>query len=193
MSVSQEFTNALEEKDIITVRIMFKNSLIVDPTFEDFKQMCKEAEKILGDDLYDEHDGEKLKNNSSEYTKDYMNRQMVIVLNNFSKERLEKLKEICGYIYKDYADKKREQQASQNTSHNINTKNSTSSSSNRNRGANTNTYSNKTYNRQKEIGIGVAVVGVGLVISGLIVAKTIAIVAGTTTAIVGGIIIATKK
>lgn len=98
MAVSQEFQTALDNKDIMTVRIMLKDSLVVDPTFTEFGEMLRLAEKSL-DSLYDEHDGEELINDGSRWNKDYMDTQMVKVIRNFSKERIELLKNICSHLY----------------------------------------------------------------------------------------------
>lgn len=98
MAVSQEFQTALDNKDIMTVHIMLKDSLVVDPTFTEFGEMLKLAEQSL-DSLYDKHDGEKLINDSQQWDKDYMDIQMVKAIRNFSRERIELLKNICAYLY----------------------------------------------------------------------------------------------
>ena len=98
MAVSQEFQTALDDKDIGLVRIMLKDSLVLDPTFTEFGEMLRVAEKSL-DSLYDEHDGEELINDSSQWDKDYMDTQMVKVIRNFSRERIELLKNICAHLY----------------------------------------------------------------------------------------------
>ena len=53
MAVSQEFQTALDDKDMRLVRIMLKDSLVVDPTFTEFGEMLRLAEQSL-DSLYDE-------------------------------------------------------------------------------------------------------------------------------------------
>jgi len=98
MAVSQEFQTALDDKDMRLVRIMLKDSLVVDPTFTEFGEMLRLAEQSL-DSLYDEHDGEVLINDSSQWNKDYMDTQMVKVIRNFSEERIELLKKICSHLY----------------------------------------------------------------------------------------------
>ena len=96
--MSQEFQTALDYKDIMIVRIMLKDSLVVDPTFTEFGEMLRLAEQSL-DSLYDEHDGEELINHSSQWNKDYMDIQMVKVIRNFSRERIELIKNICAHLY----------------------------------------------------------------------------------------------
>lgn len=98
MAVSQEFQAALDNIEIRLVRIMLKNSLMADPTFTEFSEMLKLAEESLNS-LYDEHDGEVLINDNSQWNKDYMDTQMVNVIRNFSRERIELLKNICAHLY----------------------------------------------------------------------------------------------
>ena len=56
--------------------------------------------------LYDEHDGEKLKLDADSWNTDYMDSQMVRAkFSNFSKERVDLLKRMVRYIYKDKINK----------------------------------------------------------------------------------------
>lgn len=55
--------------------------------------------------LYDEHDGEKLKLDADSWNTDYMDSQMVKAVNNFSKERVDLLKRMVRYIYRDKINK----------------------------------------------------------------------------------------
>lgn len=73
-----------------------KNSLLVDPTFEEFHAMEKAASSMVG--LYDEHDGKELVQDRNLWNDNYMDRVMVKVLSNFSHERLEHLKEVVRYL-----------------------------------------------------------------------------------------------
>ena len=75
---------------------MMKDSLLVDPTFEQFHDMEKIASSMDG--LYDEHDGEELTKDRNQWDVDYMNRVMVSVVSNFSHERLDHLKEVVRYL-----------------------------------------------------------------------------------------------
>ena len=75
---------------------MMKDSLLVDPTFEQFHDMEKIASSMIG--LYDEHDGEELIEDRNQWNDNYMDRVMVDVIFNFSHERLEHLKEVVRYL-----------------------------------------------------------------------------------------------
>ena len=77
-------------------------SLIRDPSFAEFDEMSREAEKGLGSrTLYDKHDGESFSPNKSDWNKTYMNNQMVDLMSNFSRERINHLKAVCSFIYAD--------------------------------------------------------------------------------------------
>jgi hypothetical protein len=102
MPVTTDFTNAVRDKNVRRVRIMMKDSLIRDPSFAEFEEMSREAEKGLGTrTLYDRHDGENFSLNKSDWNKTYMNNQLVDLMSNFSRERLNHLKTVCSFIYAD--------------------------------------------------------------------------------------------
>ena len=112
MATSEEFKKALEANNVRLVRIMMKDSLMVDPTFEEFDEMQREAESRLPG-LYEPHDGEELNMEPSDWNKDYMDEQMVKALRNFSRERLKLLKDICRRHYADRAEEIRKERATQ--------------------------------------------------------------------------------
>ena len=98
MVLTNEFIEEVENKKKTRVRIMLKDTLLVDPSFRVFNEMLEYAEcHIL--DLYDKHNEEELNNNSLLWDEDYMNRQMVAVVSNFSKERVDLLKKIVTKLY----------------------------------------------------------------------------------------------
>ena len=47
MALSETFRKALEQKDIRMVRIIIKDSLVVDPTFTEMEEMLREAARFL--------------------------------------------------------------------------------------------------------------------------------------------------
>lgn len=97
MAITRAFTDAVAKGDVISIRIMMKDSLLVDPTFRDYHEMARLSENVPG--LYDVHDGRKFILDTSAWNDDYMNRLMVQVVGNFSHERLEHLKEVVRYLY----------------------------------------------------------------------------------------------
>ena len=83
MKIDQEFIDAVNQRSIRDIKIMLKDSLVVDPTFAEFDEMLLFT-KQQGLELYDKHDGEALKYDEKEWTKDYMNKQMVQLVYKFS-------------------------------------------------------------------------------------------------------------
>lgn len=106
MAVSKEFTEAVDSGKKIRIKIMLKDIMLVDPTMSKFDEMLSYAAGRVPD-LYDEHDGENLKYDSAAWNEAYLNQQMVTVVNNFSKERVELLRNMVKYLYKDCADSMR--------------------------------------------------------------------------------------
>lgn len=96
MALTNAFYEAVRSGNVRRVRIMMKNSLLIDPTFEEFHAMEKVAASMAG--LYDEHDGKELVDDRNSWNDEYMNRVMVKVLSNFSQERLDHLKEVVRYL-----------------------------------------------------------------------------------------------
>lgn len=166
MNISQDFINSVNENDVMMVRIMLKDSLVVDPTFAEFNAMLSYAEKNLND-LYDEHDGEQFINDISKWTKDYMDEQMVKVVSNFSKERITTLKNICKHLYSGRAEKIEFERAKENAQ--------------------------SSYITQKQVGTGLAVAGTLTAVAGIVLSKPIVIGVGAVAAVAGGILIITDK
>lgn len=96
MALTKAFYEAVSENDVRGIRIMMKNSLLVDPTFREFAEMEKETASIKG--LYDEHDGRAFNNNKETWNDEYMDRLMVQVVRNFSHERIKHLKDVVRYL-----------------------------------------------------------------------------------------------
>lgn len=90
------FSNAVNSGNVLRIRIIMKDSLLLDPTFEYFSELEKMSRNVKG--LYDDHDGREFITDKSKWNDDYMNDQMVSVIYNFSHERLEHLKEVVRYL-----------------------------------------------------------------------------------------------
>lgn len=166
MAVNPEFQKMVNEKNTLMVRIMLKDSLVVDPTFVEFDQLLSAAEAGLPE-LYDVHDGEVLNCNPQSWTKDYMDEQMVQIIDNFSHERLKLLRDICKHLFSDRAEKiESERIADAHCAAPIG---------------------------KKQAGIGLAAGGIAFTAVGIAISKPIIIAAGVAAVIVGGILIATDK
>lgn len=97
-TISKTFQDYVHKKDKISVRMVLKDSLLLDKTFKDFSYKSKYAENRISD-LYDEHNGEKFLD-EEKWTEDYLDEQEVTLDLNFSKERIDILKQIIRKLYK---------------------------------------------------------------------------------------------
>ncbi|WP_288222359.1 hypothetical protein [uncultured Clostridium sp.] len=165
MAITEEFKQAIQKKDIRMVRIMLKDSLVVDPTFIEFNKMSSLAEANI-EDLYDEHDEEVLNYEITAFNKEYMDEQMVKVIYNFSKERINLLKCICKYIYGERASQIEKERRIKSTQIQIS---------------------------KKQVGTGIALGGVVATAVGVTIAKPVIVATGIVAGIVGGVIIITDK
>ena len=99
-NLTNAFFEAVDKKNIL--RIMMKDSLLVDLSFKQFNEMSKYVKNIEG--MYDEHDDKKcpFEEDKSKWDKNYMDKQMTqLFIGNFSKKRIEHIKKVIDYIYKD--------------------------------------------------------------------------------------------
>jgi len=167
MAITKEFIEAVESGKTLRVRIMLKDILLVDPTAAKFDEMEAYANSALGN-IYDEHDGETLNYDVTGWSEDYLNEQMVEVVNNFSKERVDLLKGMVRHIYRDKVQKIRNEEASARTQE-------------------------KRTVSQKHIGVGVTVAGAALAVAGICTSHTILTIGGVAAAAVGVALIATDK
>lgn len=96
MALTNTFYESVKEGNVRHVRIMMKDSLLVDLTFTDFNNMEKASDSMVG--LYDKHDGREFILDTAQWNDDYMSKLMVQVVNNFSHERIDHLKEVVRYL-----------------------------------------------------------------------------------------------
>ena len=161
MTINLDFKRAVDTKNIRLARIMLKDSLIIDPTFEEFNELLNYAEQELPD-LYDEHDGTKFSFDRSYWNKDVLNDQMVELVYNFSKERVDFLKKLCRHIYADrIVDKNME---------------------------NTNQSESQPLISKKKIGTAMIVGGTVIAIVGVATSEIIVTTSGVAIAVAGGVI-----
>lgn len=96
MALTNAFYEAVSSGNVQRVRIMMKNSMLVDPTFSEFNAMSNATCDLSG--LYDIHDGRELNNNKSMWDDSYMDKLMVQVVGNFSHERVEHLQAVVKHL-----------------------------------------------------------------------------------------------
>ena len=69
----------------------------MDPTFRVFEAMDRMASSVPG--LYVPYDNGPLNTDPAEWTEDYMDKLLVRLVDNFSKERVAHLKKVIRYLY----------------------------------------------------------------------------------------------
>lgn len=167
MAITSEFKDAVQNGKVTRVRIMLKDSLLLTLGGEDFLQMFEYAKGRMPS-LMDDHDGEKFKS-SDEWNEEYLNEQMVTVVNNFSKERIDLLVSMAKKLYKPRV-----------TITQVETSKSTYSSSS---GAN----AGSRLSSMQKAGIAVATVGAVTIVVGLAFRAAIAVpILGGAAVVAGG-------
>jgi len=96
MAITEAFKKDVISRNIRGIRLMMKNSMLVDPSFSEFEEMSNYAKGVEG--LYDAHDGKAFIDDKSQWTDSYMNKTMVELINNFSKERITHLKRVVAHL-----------------------------------------------------------------------------------------------
>lgn len=98
MKFTKEFTDAVEQKNRLRVRIMLKDAFLLDKTGDTFDKMEQYAAERMPE-LYEAHDEEILLKLPEQWTIDYFNDQMVKVVGNFSRERVALLKKMVAALF----------------------------------------------------------------------------------------------
>jgi len=96
MSLPNAFIEAVNNRNIRSIRIMMKNSLLVDTTFREFDEMEKAVSGIP--EVFVPHDGKELIKDKSQWSEEYISRVMTQVIGNFSHDRIDHLKEVVRYL-----------------------------------------------------------------------------------------------
>lgn len=166
MALSSDFINAVDSHDTMMTRIMLKDSMLVDLTLKQFEERLAYAESRMSD-LYDDHDGEELPGDVTVWNRELLDRQMVTVVGNFSRERVAFLKKLVRNIYAQKAEEAdREEFVEQHKPEN---------------------------NGAAAVGVGVAACGAVAAVVGLATSHPIVAVAGVAVAAAGGVIIVKSR
>lgn len=96
MSISPEFKEFVDAGALIQIRSYLANYLIVDQTFKTFNEAFDYANSHLS--VLQEHDNAPLELDSSKWDENYLNEQLVAVVSNFSKTRLDHIKTIIQEV-----------------------------------------------------------------------------------------------
>lgn len=95
--VSPEFKAVISKKNLLRVRIMLKDSFVVDPTFVQLDEMLSYAKNNLPG-LLVPYDGGYLENDSLKWDCDMMNEELVQLVTNFSEARINHLKKVVAKV-----------------------------------------------------------------------------------------------
>lgn len=164
MAITNEFMEAVQSGKTIRVRIMLKDSLLIDPTAAQFNEMEKYAAERM-DDIYTEHDGEKLNFDVNAWNEEYLNQQMVAVVNCFSRERIDLLKSMVRYLYKDKVNRIRSEMNQNYVQNHI----------------------------ARKAGTGMAAAGAALTVAGICTSNMVLTIGGVSVAAAGVILIISDK
>lgn len=98
MTISREFAQAVQDKNLLRVRIMLKDSLLVDKTFSLFDEMQQYASSRglnpWANSYYP------LEKAAKPWTEDTMNYELTALVNDFTKEHVDYVKAIISHVYK---------------------------------------------------------------------------------------------
>lgn len=185
MSISKELIDAVNNNDVVMARIILKNNMLLDPSFSLYEETSAYADKNIID-LFETHDGKMFTDDSSAWTKDYLDGLMADLMSNFSKERITHIRKVCGHIY---GTTSRAQSRKDESSHstpevkrNINGNSDYRGTSN----------SKKIANHNTNIGVGLAIGGATAAVVGVVASKPLIVGAGVLAAVAGVIIAADK-
>ena len=101
MKIDIEFQDAVKNDNRDLVRIMLKDSIMIDPTLDMYKVLSSYAKANLSMPLYEKYDGIAFAD-EVDWNEDYFNQEMIKLLDNFSKERIIHLEKVCKKIYSGY-------------------------------------------------------------------------------------------
>ncbi|MBO4587716.1 MAG: hypothetical protein J5711_02295 [Bacteroidales bacterium] len=162
------YKDAVDNKDVNTVRIALSSELMKDPSGDSFLEMLNYAEKYLNN-LYEIDNGNFQEKPSSEWNQDYLFDLKNKLLFNFSKQKLIHYEKVVKEVYKEKAE---------NSSHNDNPNDKIDS---------INPHSGKKQPTHKKSSVykGVAAGGAVIAVAGLITSKTVITVAGLATLATG--------
>ena len=97
MAVAQEFADAVKTKNVLLVRIMLKDSLLLDKTFRQFNEMCNYA-KNQGLNFWADED-EELKIAPRPWNINLMNLELTKLVNDFTERRTFYVRNIIREVY----------------------------------------------------------------------------------------------
>lgn len=102
--ISKEFQENIESGDVMLVRCVLSNDLIIDRTFKKFNEEFEAARKKM--DLLEPYDKEPFETDSEKWDMEYLSHQKVALIENFSEERIAHLQEVIAKVMPPVTEKK---------------------------------------------------------------------------------------
>jgi len=102
MALTTSYKNAINNKDLMLIKIMLKDSLVLDRSFRNFDEMYAAIPKSIN--ITDLHDKKNFELDMQKWDKNYLNTVLVDLIDNFSIERIKHIKEVISYIYAEHND-----------------------------------------------------------------------------------------
>lgn len=99
MAVTTEFMDAVQSNNILRVRIMLKDSLLVDKGFGQFEDMCLYAQR-RGVDFWASDGNEVERLPREDWNQEVMDLELTRLVNDFSRSRLAYCKSIISWLYR---------------------------------------------------------------------------------------------
>lgn len=97
MSVSMEYRDAINERDLRRVRLMLKNSLLYDTSFRTFMEMERYA-KSNGVNVWMPETANGFKRKDKPWTIDDMNYEITAIVNDFTQSHMSYLMDVVSYV-----------------------------------------------------------------------------------------------
>lgn len=94
--ISTEFKQNVQTRDLVTVRSALVDYLIIDRSFKSFDEAFDFAQESL--DILQSYDGESFETEPEKWDKNYLNRQKVALMVNFSQERINHIKMVVEKV-----------------------------------------------------------------------------------------------
>lgn len=101
--MDEKFVNAVEDKNLVRVRLFISNELMLDPRGKSFAEMVCFAEENLASELYQEDDGKTYKENEISWNEDFLFSLKNDLDLNFSKEKLTFYEKVAKFVLREKA------------------------------------------------------------------------------------------
>ena len=112
--ISSEFEKAVMAGNLLLTRIMLKDSLLLDPTFDQFDEMLSYAKRHFPN-LFVPFDGEMLETDETLWNRAVMDQELTALVTNFSEIRVNHLKRVVAKVLAEKADSIRRKRLQGNT------------------------------------------------------------------------------